>query len=46
MVKNILEKEIKIKMLKRKILHKLRVAEKAGTTGSYVSRLINKIMGL
>ena len=41
MVKNNFEKEIKIKCLEEDTTQ-AEIAEKAGTTGSYVSRLINK----
>ena len=45
MVKNNFEKEIKIKCLEEDTTQ-AEIAEKAGTTGSYVSRLINKNDGI
>ena len=45
MVKNNFEKEIKIKCLEEDTTQ-AEIAEKAGTTGSYVSRTLPKMMGL
>lgn len=45
MVKNNFEKEIKIKCLEE-ATKQAEIAEKTGTTGSYVSRLINKNAGI